>query len=445
MPVVVLGLAFGAPAAFGSSAQQQPLSTCLWEGPISTNRLTTRGFDGRNFNFPEESATYWLARFKLPAGSRLTVAGRYPHGRYMSLNAYSDGAPTDALSDVGIKPRPGSVNPFVFNARRDLPNRSWRVRVVDQAPPADRADRAPNTLYAKPAAGASIELLYRVYEPDRGFDLTGGTGLPGPELTLAGGAVKRGPAACAEINDPDRSIPVQTTPAAAWRSARASPGCDPATNPAYRPPRWERFFNINYASLAVISDCTAAGRQERLAMKPKVEGGFYSNRDSAYIYSHLSRVFGRVLVLTGRLPRTMQTYHSPQRMPGGQLRFWSLCTGESRVTVRTPDCLSDRQVLASSGTEFTVAVSTRADRPANATAQCGVSWLDWGDRGDGAGDPNYGLVILRNMLPSPTFSHAIQRVWTPGTEREVMGWHFPKSSYTSRSAFEARGCPATAG
>ena len=180
-------------------------------------------------------------------------------------------------------------------------------------------------------------------------------------------------------------------------------------------------------------------------MEPELQGGFYSNRDSAYIYSHLSRLFGQVLVLTGRLPQTPQTYNSPQRMPGGQLRFWSLCTGESRVTVRTPDCLSDRQVLASSGREFTVAVSTRADRPANATAQCGVSWLDWGNRGDGAGDPNYGLVIMRNMLASPSFTRAIQRVQRPGTEPQVMGPYFPRSSYTTRAGFEARGCPATPG
>ena len=32
-------------------------------------------------------------------------------------------------------------------------------------------------------------------------------------------------------------------------------------------------------------------------MEPEVEGGFYTNRDSAYIYSHLSREFGRVLVV----------------------------------------------------------------------------------------------------------------------------------------------------
>ena len=56
-----------------AAAQEPPLATCFWEGPISTERPSTRGFDGRNFNFPEESATYWLARFKLPAGARLEL------------------------------------------------------------------------------------------------------------------------------------------------------------------------------------------------------------------------------------------------------------------------------------------------------------------------------------------------------------------------------------
>ena len=87
-------------SATPAAAQERPLATCFWEGPISTERPSTRGFDGREFNFPEESATYWLARFNLPAGARVVLRGAYPHGRYMSLNAYSDGAPTDSLSDT---------------------------------------------------------------------------------------------------------------------------------------------------------------------------------------------------------------------------------------------------------------------------------------------------------------------------------------------------------
>src|SRR3954471_20734791 len=173
---LVLAVAACALGAAGSAeAADHPLASCFWEGPISTRQPTTRGFDGHNFNFPEESATYWMARFKLPAGTHLELRGDYPHGRYMSVNAYSDGNPTDALSDTSITPDPGATNPFVAGNRRDLAARGWHLSVLDEAVP---AERAPNTIYARPAAGQSIELFLRVYEPDRGNDLTGGVGLP---------------------------------------------------------------------------------------------------------------------------------------------------------------------------------------------------------------------------------------------------------------------------
>jgi hypothetical protein len=449
----VLGVAAGAAAMLcllllaslspAAARAQEPVSeppaTCFWEGPISTERSTTRGFDGRNFNFPEESATYWLARFRIPPGERVVLRGRYPFGRYMSINSYTDGEPVDALSDIDIAPDPGSTNPFIAGARRDLPNRSWTVTVVPDSPP-EGSPRQPNTIYGNQSGSAPIELLYRVYEPDPGRDLTGGGGLPEATLVRADGSTLTGEAACAAINDPNREIPVDTIPADLWRTGRSTPPCDGDTNPAYDPPRWERFFNIEYAALAVASDCTEQGRQARLAMQPEVRGGFYSNRDSAYIYSHLAREFGPVLMVRGTLPRFPPTYEQPARMPPGDVRFWSLCTGESRVTTRTPDCLADRQVLEQSGRRYTIVVSKQSDRPANATAACEVAWLDWGERGDGAGDPDYGFLIMRNMLPSPSFPHAIQRVERPGTEAEVMGRYFPRTSYTTREAFEARGC-----
>jgi hypothetical protein len=434
---VLVLIALGFPSA-GSA--QPGLATCFWEGPISTQQPSTRGFDGRNFNFPEESATYWLARFNLPSGARLRLKGRYAHGRYQSINSYSDGAPTDALADFQTEPDPGSTNPFIPGHRRDLARRSYTVTVLNARPP-DSA-RARNTLYAQPDPGKPIELLYRVYEPDRGRDLAGGTGLPRPELVLSGGGVKRDQAACAAINDSDRSIPVQTTPAPEWQAAVRAPGCDPSTNPAYNPVRWERFFTLDYASLAVISDCTAPGRAARRNMSVQPKGGLYSNRDNAYIYAHLSRHFAPLLVLRAKLPTFPATYDAQTRMGGGQLRFWSLCTGESRVTTRTPDCIADRQVPTDRNRRYTVVVSRAADRPSNARRGCGVGWIDWGLRGDAAGRPDYGLVIMRNMLPA-SFAEAIQNVQRPGTEPSVMREYFPASSYATKPGFEAQGCPAS--
>jgi hypothetical protein len=431
--VAAIALAVLTFAAAPAAAQEHPLATCFWEGPISTKQPSTRGFDGRNFNFPEESATYWLARFRLPAGARIELHGDYPRGRYMSVNAYSDGSPTDALSDLDIAADPGATNPFVAGNRRDGDRRGWTLRVLDEPVP---ASRAPNTVYARPQLGQPIELAYRVYEPDRGLDLTGGTGLPTATVVLADGTAIEGEAACQTVNDPDRSITVQTVPAATWRAATA---CR-ANHPAFDPVRWERFFNLDYSTLSVPADCTDAGYEVRHQEEPESRGGLYSNRDSAYVYSHLSRGFGPLLVVRGKLPVFPRTRAGQRVMADAQVRFWSLCTGESRVTARTPDCLADRQVSIGRARRFTVVVSRAADRPANARRRCGVSWLDWGERGDGAGNPDYGFLILRNMLVSPSFAQAIQRVPRPGAERQTMGPYFPRAAYSSKEEFEERGC-----
>ena len=131
LTVLIAAGAIALPVALTGAAEppgQPAVATCFWEGPISTDRPTTKGFDGRDFNFPEESATYWLARFNLPSNTSLFLRGRYPHGRYMSLNAYSDGVPTDALSDIAIKPQPGHTNPFIPGALREAAKRSYEVR-----------------------------------------------------------------------------------------------------------------------------------------------------------------------------------------------------------------------------------------------------------------------------------------------------------------------------
>jgi len=110
------------------------------------------------------------------------------------------------------------------------------------------------------------------------------------------------------------------------------------------------------------------------------------------------------------------------------------------VTTFARDCLADRQVPIDRKRRYTIVVSKRADRPRNARPRCGFGWLAWPERGDGAGDRGYGLLIMRNMLASPRFANAIQQVDTAGTEPEVMGAYFPRSEYSSIADFEARGC-----
>ena len=103
-------------------------------------------------------------------------------------------------------------------------------------------------------------------------------------------------------------------------------------------------------------------------------------------------------------------------------------------------CLADDRVPLAPGRRYTIVSSTASGRPRNAIARCGVAWLAWPAAGDGAGHLTDGLLIIRNMLPAPDFSHAVQAVARPGRERSVMGRYLPTGRYTTTQAFEASGC-----
>jgi hypothetical protein len=96
--------------------------------------------------------------------------------------------------------------------------------------------------------------------------------------------------------------------------------------------------------------------------------------------------------------------------------------------------VNDENVTVDKDGYFTVVVSTAADRPANATAACGISWLPWGI------DPK-GIVYMRNMLPSARFTRAVQNA-SYGTERQTLGDFYPVGRYfPTPHAFEQQvGC-----
>jgi hypothetical protein len=53
-------------------------------------------------------------------------------------------------------------------------------------------------------------------------------------------------------------------------------------------------------------------------------------------------------------------------------------------------------------------------------------------------DPDFGWFQIRDMLPSRSFRHAIQRTSTPGDERDVMGPYLPRLRYYASATEFAR-------
>jgi hypothetical protein len=120
-------------------------------------------------------------------------------------------------------------------------------------------------------------------------------------------------------------------------------------------------------------------------------------------------------------------------MPGGQLRYFSLCQNESQ-SQRFIACATDDQTSVGRDGFMNYVVSTPSERPANARPKCGVTWIPWGPQAGG-------VLIYRHMLPNPSFAHAIQRVPEQGKEKQVMGDYLPVSRYyAGRAAFEKLGC-----
>lgn len=410
-----------------------PQTNCFWG-----NRMASR-FDtdpARNYAFPDSGAVYWNASVVMPAGSTIVFKGRFAHARYQSLNAYNVAThgPVDGLNDVSTRPDPGSTNPYLPGARRDAVRRSYTVTMRDEVVPA--GPRAPNTLYAAVPGQDRVLLALRVYVPDsfRRAELTGGVGLPAFSLHLADGTVQTGATACATLQATQGPPPLTTLPADAYAALRSPPGVAP-TFPSAPSPVFRAFYNT--------ADSINCGFKGICPAHPARIGGQYSNIDNTYMSAFVNSGFpaGPVLVLRGRLPTTPRTGTGVRRMGRGQLRYWSICQNESLVTTKGAGCLYDVQVPVDRHRTYTIVSSLAGDRPRNATARCGVGYLPWPKNGDGAGHPDDGFLLVRNMLPAPSFAHAVQRTVTPGDEAAVLGPYLPRGSYTTKSAFERRGCP----
>lgn len=397
--------------------------TCFWlRGPHNADPYI-------NVAYPDEGAFYWSAVMRIPEGATLRLKGQYAHARYMSFVSYrSTGQAVESLADYQIAADPGSTNPYLPGADRTARKRNYTVTVALRADSVEAgagkmaAGDGSNTLRAPRTETGQLSILYRIYANDRAHPVTGGVPLPEAELTMADGKVLTGAAACAALRTNEPWIADLTAlgiPVPTYKALRNQPG-KPETWPAQPNVEW----HVQHPRAAVFTIFTG----DHAAHTARGGGEFYPNPDNRYARAWLSTKFGPVLVLRGKMPLTPTTYNGDKAMGTGQLRYWSLCSNTSMVDGRVVDCVYDEQVPLDAERNYVIVASKAKDRPRNARRECGLAWVELPEHGDKVGDPDFSLLVIRNMLAAPDFAGAVQNA-LDDKDLPKMGEYLPKGQY----------------
>lgn len=409
--------------------------------------------------WPDGHSTYFMGRLVMPAGSSLTLRCSFPHSRYFQFALYTWDGKTfvstgEALAGKDIEPDSGSTNPYRVGANRLAEPRNFTLvyRATDE--PKAASERAQNTLYVG-ADGAELMFGVRIYLSDQGWDGAGWGlasspsfegGLPTYEGELADGTKLSAAEVVAQFG---RAMDATSQPltAAQWgaliHAKGNDPTLDPATAPARENPRWEKYWNFAYSIAGAFK---TAQERAQIPTAGAIDGG--GDPTTQYMFLHLSRKFGAVYVMRGKMPIFPDTYAGVggkglEVMPDAQTQYWSLVSCEAAPSGQIVDALYDMQVPLDTDRNYTIVYSRREDRPENATTENGVAWIEWSPRGEGIQGPNnrtdFGMLMMRIMATNPGWVERPDNVMEPGKEETVMGPYYPHGEYTDKASFEATG------
>lgn len=404
--------------------------------------------------WPDKRPTYFFGQMVMPAGSSLTIHGRFPHCRYFKFNIYKFERNTfvamagTSLAGYDIEPDAGSGNPFKVGADREVNNRDYTVHVLADDAPQNAADRPKNTVYVGKDA-STIMAGFRIYVTDEGYDGAGwGPAdtplLDGPGVTyegkLADGTELSAPEVVKAFGRPLGFAPPPLT-ADQWYALVNSKDNDPSLTPATAPARPNSQFEIFYGMRYTVAGAFMTPEQRsKIKLQTEMEGG--GDPTTEYMVNYLSRKFGPVYVFQAKLPTFPDTFSHSKSMPDGQVQYWSVVTVASAPSGELWDGIFDMMVPLDKDGYYTIVVSRPEDRPKNATKENGVAWIDWGP-GEGLNDPrdrtDWGMLLMRFMLPKADWENSPAKAVKPGMEASVMGPYYPRGYYTTKEQFETEG------
>ena len=263
-----------------------------------------------------------------------------------------------------------------------------------------------------------------MYEPDDSENIYGGAGLPSLTLVSDTGSTSETIGSCPGDSLPDTSVVTDEL-------AQAGPGTGNDSVPSTElggqdPPVWIKYTNAANGVDDSLLDNPRTGAawsatEEPTDMAPS--GGFWENVDNNYVLTTDTSAYGDILVFHAKAPTTPDTYFPPGNatMVSADMRYWSMCSNDSGSQFLA--CVRDDQVSLDQNGYYTIVVSTTANDPMSGLhCPAGIEWLPKGPT------PST-TMILRNMLPGPSFVQAIQDIPHQGDEQPTMGPYYPQGYY----------------
>jgi hypothetical protein len=342
-------------------------------------------------------------------GTRIVLSGRFPDARYVSVEVYTPAGAGASLPDYRIAPRPGSVNPWQHRA---APGGRFTVTI--------RPDPAPGQANTLPLPAGTTSrhtgyLIYRVYLPAG----ESSSQVPFPVLTVEQGGAARTLPACRGHSAPVH-LPAVSGSAAATAGGSGTGAATPPPLEFYKPAQ----STFNDAGLA--------------------------NAETSYLMTYLIRPpAADVVVVMAKAPTFAPGRHpSPWPAPGEDVRYWSMCVGVGvrlvpLVANRLPGgrtdygCRADEATRLNAAGYYTYVIGGESQRAAISRVP-GVTFLPFSTTHPSGAY----LVVLRNMLVSPSFTHSpagLTQAGDPAAAAAVMGPYYPRTAVCPLATLTAHG------
>jgi hypothetical protein len=317
----------------------------------------------------------------VPFGGRVEFNGEYPNARYFAFHP-NDVATNNfsTLRGVDLVPDPGSKNPWLEVTSPGELNTFTAVFDFTQMPPPGGIG-APNTTY--------VGRLARMGgTPDAGI---GPIPVPNPLvfhlLRNYGSFLGALPPNFTGVD-----LPAIDVYDAAGNPVQHFDACDP-----YPPGFPIPVDNTKFPSWPV-ADHRASGDNAGKVLRSWQFGApvdILTNADVFYTVTSFSKLRGNVLVMRAKKPTSSAPDANPRLDPTAQARLFTACI-YNFWNGTANDCVSEENIVTDADGFYTVVVSEPEDRPANATEENGITWLNWGPFLDGA-------VSMRNLMVDDPF------------------------------------------